>query len=88
MVKHVTCLDITGRTRAELTELRERARIDSVESMNDDQKQAARMLLEAFAAFVDAKVTPPKDIRVRVSELVARGIDFTGSNGDQEQIAA
>ena len=88
VVQHVTCLDITGHTRDELTALRERARIEAGESMNADQEQAARLLMEAFAAFVDARVTAPKDIRMSVTEMVARGIEFAGSNADQGQMAA
>ena len=68
----VTCFDITGHTRDELTALRERAKIQAGESMSEDQKHAARILLEAFAAFIDARCAVPKDIRMIVSDLVSQ----------------
>jgi hypothetical protein len=76
MVIHVTCQEITGYSRAELTELCERARIRAGEPMTEDQKQAARVLLEACAAFIDARLAVPKDIRLVIAELITQGEDF------------
>ena len=77
---HVTCRDITGHTRDELTGLCQRAMVQAGEPMNDVQKEAARLLLEACAAFIDARVSVPRDIRKAVLGLLERGdeIDFFG----------
>jgi len=73
MVVHVTCLEITGRTRDELTLLRKRATEHVAATMSDDQKEAADQLLEAFASFVVAGVSVPPDIRQAVVDLLRRG---------------
>src|SRR6185295_10762787 len=76
MTVYVTCQDITGHTREELTELCERARVRPGEPMTDDQKQAARLLLEACAAFIDARLAAPRDIRRVVAEVIMQGDDL------------
>jgi hypothetical protein len=76
MPVYVTCQDITGHTREELTELCERARVRAGEPMTDDQKEAARLLLEACAAFIDARLVVPKDIRAVVAQVIAHGDDL------------
>jgi hypothetical protein len=72
MVVEVTCLDITGRTRDELTSLCKRAAGEGTAPMSDDQREAAEHLLEAFASFVVAGVSVPTDIRLAVVALLQR----------------
>ena len=72
MVVQVTCAEITGRTRDELTSLLGRAMARPIGAMSDDQEEAAKQLVEAFASFVEAGVTPPEDIRLAVTDLVLR----------------
>ena len=74
MVIQVTCLDITGRTRDELTSLCKRATEQvAATPMSEDQREAAAQLLEAFASFVVAGVSVPPDIRMAVVDLLQRG---------------
>ena len=70
MPDYVTYREITGHTREELTSLCDRARADAVAS-GDDQQQAAKLLLEAFASFIVARVPVPSDIRKAVSDLTS-----------------
>ena len=72
MVVQVTCLEITGRTRDELTSLCKRATGEVTAPMSADQKEAAEDLLEAFASFVVAGVAVPTDIRLAVVDLLRR----------------
>jgi hypothetical protein len=76
MVIHITCFDVTGHTRDELSALRERAKVPAGEPMNEDQRLAARELLHAFASFVEARVPAPKDIRTVMADLMRRGDGF------------
>jgi len=76
MAVQVTCFDITGHTRDELTSLCQRALGTASGSMTEDQREAARLLLEAFAAFITERVPVPTDIRMAVANLVMRGDDF------------
>jgi hypothetical protein len=73
MPVYVTCRDITGHTREELTSLCNRVRVRTTATMSDDQREASRLLLEAFAAFVAEKVPVPRDIRMAVADMVSRG---------------
>ena len=73
MATYVTFKDITGHTREELTLLCQRARARTAAPSSDDQRQAAKLLLGAFASFIDAQVPVPTDIRMAVAELVSRG---------------
>ena len=70
MATYVTCKDITGHTRDELTKLCQRARARAAAPSSDDQRQAAMLLLGAFAAFIEAQVPVPTDIRMAVADLV------------------
>ena len=73
MVIEVTCLDITGRTRDELTSLCKRAVAAQAQApLSEDQREAAGQLLEAFASFIVAGVSVPKDIRLAVVDLLMR----------------
>ena len=76
MAVYVTCQEITGHTRDELTALCEAARIREGQPMTEDQKRAARLLLEACAAFIDARLAVPKDIRVVVAQVITQGDDL------------
>ncbi len=69
----VTCFDITGHTRAELTSLCKRASVRAAGQLSDDQREAAKLLLEAFASFIAQRVPVPTDIRMAVADLVTRG---------------
>ena len=77
MVVQVTCLEITGRTRDELTAIRKRATVQetglATGLMSTDQKEAAMLLMEAFASFVVAGVAVPTDIRAAVRDLILHG---------------
>ena len=73
MVIQVTCQDITGRTRDELTSLCKRTAEAAAQApLSEDQKEAADQLLEAFASFVVAGVSVPTDIRLAVVDLLNR----------------
>ena len=73
MVIQVTCLDITGRSREELTSLCKRTAEAAAQApLSEDQKEAADQLLEAFASFVVAGVSVPTDIRMAVVDLLNR----------------
>ena len=73
MVIQVTCLDITGRSREELTSLCKRTAEAAAQApLSEDQKEAAGQLLEAFASFVVAGVSVPTDIRMAVVDLLNR----------------
>ena len=73
MVTQVTCREITGHTRDELTSLRDRAITQLAGPMCDDQRQAATLLLTAFGAFIEERVLVPADIRMAVAALVHCG---------------
>lgn len=73
----VTCFDITGHTRQELTSLCARATARAAGPMSDDQRKAARLLLAAFASFVEERVSVPTDIRMAVADLLSRGDDLS-----------
>ena len=62
MVTHVTCFDITGHSRDELSLLRDRA--------VSGQQDAATILMEAVASFIDARVPVPRDLRLAVASLI------------------
>jgi hypothetical protein len=72
MVIKVTCLDITGRSREELTSLCKKTAALDQAPLSEEQKEAAGQLLEAFASFVVAGVSVPKDIRQAVVDLLNR----------------
>jgi hypothetical protein len=73
MVVQVTCQDITGRTRDELTSLCKKTAAAAAQApLSEDQKEAASQLLEAFASFVVAGVSVPTDIRLAVVDLLNR----------------
>ena len=73
MVVKVTCLDITGRSREELTSLCKRTAAAAAQApLSEDQREAAGQLLEAFASFVVAGVSVPTDIRQAVVDLLGR----------------
>ena len=83
MVVKVTCLEITGRTRDELTAIRNRATgqatgLDTV-PRSEDQKEAARLLMEAFSSFIVAGVAVPSDIRAAVWDLILHGDPVLGA---------
>jgi hypothetical protein len=78
MPVYVTCRDITGHTREELTSLCNRVRARATATTSEDQREASRLLLEAFAAFVAEKLPVPRDIRTAVADMVARGVDPQG----------
>ena len=80
MVIQVTCLDITGRTRDELTLLCKRATAEAASPLSEDQREAAEDLLEAFASFVVSGVSVPADIRKAVVDLLRRSDGLAGSN--------
>jgi hypothetical protein len=74
VVVRVTCLEITGRTRDELTAIRNRATGQDTGRINlpmsEDQREAAMLLMEAFASFIVAGVAVPTDIREAVRDLI------------------
>jgi hypothetical protein len=74
MAVHVTCKDITGYTRDELTSLCKRA----IGPRSETQREAAKLLMEAFACFVAERVAVPADIRLTVADLVTRGEGLAG----------
>jgi len=80
MVVQVTCLDITGRTRDELTLLCKRVTGEAAAPMSEEQREAAGHLLEAFASFVVSGVSVPPDIRKAVVDLLQRGDGSAGAN--------
>jgi len=88
MAVYVTCFDVTGHTRDELTALRERAKVHAGEHMNEDQKRAARLLLQAFASFIEARLPAPRDIRMTIAELMARGDGFGEPASEVERMPA
>ena len=78
MVIQVTCRDITGHTREELTELVKRATVRAAGPMSDDQREASRLLLDAFSSFIAERVAVPADIRMAVADIAARGDGLAG----------
>ena len=70
--QYVTCRDITGQTRKQLTLLCDRAKGRPGEPASEEQKEAARLLLAACAAFIDARVSVPRDIRMAILDLLER----------------
>ena len=84
----VTCFDITGHTRQELTVLCQRANARAPGPMSDDQRQASRLLLQAFAAFIAERVPVPLDIRMAVADVVARGNDLSVVEASEPKMAA
>ena len=92
MVIHVTCKDITGHTREELTSLVKRATARAAGPMSDDQREASRLLLNAFACFIAERTAVPTDIRMAVADITMRGdglaaMEAAGQDG-QARIAA
>lgn len=73
MVIQVTCKDITGHTRDELTSLVRRATVRAAGPMSDDQREASQLLLTAFASFIAERVAVPTDIRMAVADITMRG---------------
>jgi hypothetical protein len=90
MVIHVTCKDITGHTRDELTALVKRATVRAAGPMSGDQREAVTLLLNAFACFIAERTAVPTDIRMAVAEVMNRGDGFVGFNaaGQDEQARA
>jgi hypothetical protein len=67
------CRDVTGHSYAELVALCEQARVLAGQDVTEEQEKAARQLVEAYAALIDARIMVPGEIRKAVADCVFTG---------------